>query len=120
MPNFIAISCTLNFSILSFLLIYAQQIIPLISDPFGYGWNLLGTATYEVDIAIVGAEFAWYTAVLAIVVGHVVAVSLSHIMALRVFSSREFAIRTQYPLLVLMIFYTVMSLWILAQPIVEL
>ena len=105
---------------LSFLLIYGQQIIPLISDPFGYGWNLLGTATYEVDIAIVGAEFAWYTAVLAIVVGHVVAVYLSHIMALRVFSSREIAIRTQYPLLVLMIFYTVMSLWILAQPIVEL
>ena len=105
---------------LSFLLIYGQQIIPLISDPFGYGWNLLGTATYEVDIAIVGAEFAWYTAVLAIVVGHVVAVYLSHIMALRVFSSREIAIRTQYPLLVLMIFYTVMCLWILAQPIVEL
>ena len=48
---------------LTFLLIQGQYIIPLASDPFGFGWNLFGTAGYRVDIAIVDARFAWYAAV---------------------------------------------------------
>ena len=32
---------------LSFLLIQGQLIIPLASDPFGYGWNLLDTAEFR-------------------------------------------------------------------------
>ena len=42
----------------TFLLIQGQYIIPLASDPFGFGWNLFGTAGYRVDIAIVDARFA--------------------------------------------------------------
>ena len=53
---------------LTFLLIQGQYIIPLLSDPFGFGWNLFGTAGYRVDIAVVGARFAWYAAVTAILV----------------------------------------------------
>ena len=56
---------------LTFLLIQGQYIIPLASDPFGFGWNLFGTAGYRVDIAIVGARFAWYAAVTAILLGHI-------------------------------------------------
>jgi len=41
--------------------------IRLVSDPFGFGWNLLGTARYRPDIGIVGARSVWYTAVVAIV-----------------------------------------------------
>ncbi len=66
---------------LTFLLIQGQYIIPLASDPFGFGWNLFGTAGYRVDIAIVGARFAWYAAVSAILIGHVAAVYLAHIKA---------------------------------------
>ena len=40
----------------TFLLIQGQYIIPLASDPFGFGWNLFGTAGYRVDIAIVDAR----------------------------------------------------------------
>ena len=54
---------------LVFLLVQGQYIIPLISDPFGWGWDLFGTAGYRVDIAVIGARFAWYTAVVAILVG---------------------------------------------------
>jgi hypothetical protein len=104
---------------LSLFLIFGQAIIPLASDPFGYGWNLFGTADYQVDIAIVGARFAWIAAVIAIVVGHIVAVYLAHVMALRAFGDRAIALRSQYPMLVLMVGYTMISLWILAQPIVE-
>jgi hypothetical protein len=68
---------------------------------------------------VVGARFAWYSAVLAIVVGHIVAVYIAHVVALREFSSRRAAIRSQLPMLVLMVGYTIVSLWIIAQPIVE-
>ncbi len=104
---------------ISLLLIFGQQIIPLASDPFGYGWDLFGTADYKIDIAIVGAQFVWFFSIAAIVVGHIAAVYLGHVMALRVFGDAQVARRSQYPLLVLMIAYTMLSLWILAQPIVE-
>lgn len=104
---------------LTFLLIQGQWMIPLISDPLARGWNLFGTAGYRPDIGIVGARFAWITAVTAIVIGHIVAVYAAHVVALRGLGDSSLALRSQYPMLVLMVFYTVVSLWILAQPIVE-
>ena len=103
----------------TFLLIQGQRIIPLVSDPLGFGWNLLGTAGYQPDIGIVGARFAWYTAVTAIVLGHIVAVYVAHVIALRELPDPRRALRSQYPMLALMVGYTMVSLWILAQPIVE-
>jgi len=103
---------------LVFLLIQGQYIVPLISDPFGFGWNLFGTAGYRVDITIVGARFAWYAAVTAIVVGHIAAVYLAHVKAMQVFEPRA-ALRSQVPLTALMVVYTFVSLSILAEPIVE-
>ena len=104
---------------LSFLLIQGQLIIPLASDPFGYGWDLLGTAEFSPNIAIVGARFAWITSVISIVAGHVVAVYVAHVVALKRLPDRTAALRSQYPMLVLMVGYTMVSLWILAQPITE-
>jgi hypothetical protein len=104
---------------LVYLLTQGQYIVPLVSDPFGYGWNLFGTAGYRVDIAIAGARFAWYTAVIAIVLGHVVAVFLAHTRAMRVFATRDYALRSQVPLTALMVAYTFVSLSILAEPITE-
>jgi hypothetical protein len=104
---------------LTYLLVQGQRIIPLASDPLGLGWDLLGTAGYVPDIGIVGARFAWYTAVIAIVSGHIAAVFVAHAIALRQFGSRQRALRSQYAMLLLMVGYTVASLWIIAQPIVE-
>ena len=104
---------------LSFLLIQGQLIIPLASDPFGYGWDLLGTAQFDPNIAIVGARFAWITSVISIVAGHVIAVYVAHVVALKRLPNRAAALRSQYPMLVLMVGYTMVSLWILAQPITE-
>ncbi|PZC48890.1 MAG: hypothetical protein C1O27_000259 [Chloroflexi bacterium] len=103
---------------LTFLLIQGQPIIPLASDPFGRGWDIFGTTDFKTNISIVGARFAWFLAVIAIVIGHVIAVYLAHVVALRAFSERKHALRSQYPMLALMVGYTVLSLWILAQPIV--
>jgi hypothetical protein len=104
---------------LVFLLIQGQYIIPLISDPFGWGWNLFGTTSYRVDIAIVGARFAWYAAVTAVLIGHVVAVHLAHVMAMREITPQRAVLRSQVPLTALMVVYTFVSLSILAEPIVE-
>ena len=104
---------------LSFLLIEGQRLIPLASDPFGVGWDLLGTVDYQINIAIVNARFSWYTAVITIVVGHIIAVYLAHLVALQLLHDQVLARRSQYPMLVLMIGYTMASLWMLAQPITK-
>ena len=104
---------------LSFLLIVGQYMIPLVSDPFGMGWDLFGTSLYMVNIGIVNARFVWITSVIAIIIGHIAAVYLSHVMAVRTFRNSHAALRSQIPMLFLMVGYTMLSLWILAQPIVE-
>ena len=104
---------------LSFLLITGQQIIPLISDPLGVGWDLLGTADFKPNIAIINARIAWIVSIVSLVSGHVVSVYIAHVISLRRTSSHKIAIRSQYPMLALMVFYTGVSLWIIAQPIVE-
>src|SRR5262249_2490474 len=92
---------------------------PLLSDPFGLGWDLLGTASYRPRLHLVGAQFAWYTAVIAIVAGHVLAVYLAHRLALRIWPTASLARRSQYPMMGGMLGYTMVSVWLLAQPIVE-
>jgi hypothetical protein len=102
----------------SLLLTAGQFAIPLVSDPFGWGWNLFGTAGYRIDLAVVSPYVFWYGAVVLIVVGHVIAVYLAHVAALRLFGSARAALASQVPMLALMVGYTTLSLWILAQPIV--
>jgi hypothetical protein len=104
---------------LTFLLIQGQYIVPLASDPLGFGWDLFGTAGYRVDIAVVGARFSWYAAVTAIVLGHITAVYLAHARAINLLAPRSAALRSEVPLTGLMVVYTFISLSILAEPIVE-
>ena len=104
---------------LSLLLIQGQSIIPLASDPFGTEWDIFGTADYVVDIAIINAKFVWFMSVIAIIVGHIASVYVAHVISLRRLGNPHDALRSQYPMLVLMVGYTATSLWIIAQPIVE-
>jgi hypothetical protein len=103
----------------SYLLIGGQYAIPFLSDPFLLGWNLLGTASYRVNVGLVDPRLQWYIAVIAIVLGHVIAIWLAHVTALRTFARPRTALASQLPMLALMIAYTMCSLWILSQPIVE-
>ncbi|APA69999.1 hypothetical protein [Janthinobacterium sp. 1_2014MBL_MicDiv] len=103
---------------LSFLAMAGQYLIPLASDPLGLGWDLCGTRLYFIRLGIVDAKAVWYVSLFAIVAGHVAAVWLAHVCALRLFAGRRAALRSQYPMLALMVAYTLLSLWIIAQPIV--
>ena len=65
------------------------------------------------------AKLIWYLAVSALVTGHIIAVWIAHVTAFEVCNNVRAARRSQYPMLALMIGYTTLSLWIIAQPIVE-
>ena len=54
----------------------------------------------------------------AIVIGHVIAVGVAHSVSIRVMGRVNNVLGSQFPMLVLMVAYTMASLWILAQPIV--
>ena len=103
---------------LSFLEMAGQYLVPLVSDPLGRGWDLFGTVNYFVRPGWIDARVVWNVSVAAIVTGHVAAVYLAHRQALQEFTERRAAVRSQYPMLALMVGYTMLSLWIIAQPIV--
>ena len=94
-----------------------QNMFRIISDPFGVGWNLFKTATYETDYLVVNANFAWHSQVAVILAGHIAGVYLAHQIALNVFPSHKRAFASQLPMLILMVIYTMAGLWILSQPI---
>jgi hypothetical protein len=99
----------------TYLLLQGQTIIRLISDPFGWGWNFFGTADYKTNASFIDPNFVWYSQIALIVAGHVVAIYLAHIVALRLLRDPRLAMRSQYPVLGLMVLYTMFSLWILSQ-----
>jgi len=99
------------------LLTEGQNIIRLVSDPFGFGWNLFKTANFTPNIGIVGANFVWHSQVLVILLGHVVAVFLAHLVSLKIYPSGQKALISQFPMLALMVIYTTLGLWILSQPL---
>ena len=103
---------------LSYLLIQGQAALPLLSDPLNLGWDLFGWRGREIDIGVVDARFIWLSAVGSIIAGHVAAIFLAHQDGLRD-SSGWAAVQRRWPMSILMILYTMLSLWILSQPIVE-
>jgi hypothetical protein len=103
----------------SFFALAGQLLIPLVSDPMGRGWDLFGTAHVHLDVGVISARFVWYTALVTIVLGHVIAVILAHVQARRIFEDSRSVLMSQIPMLVLMVGYTMSSLWILAQPVVK-
>lgn len=103
---------------LSYLLIQGQAAFPLMSDPLNLGWDLFGWRGREIDIAFVDARFIWFSAVGSVIVGHVAAIFLAHQEALRG-SSGWTAVYRLWPMTALMVVYTMLSLWILSQPIIE-
>ena len=59
----------------------------------------------------------WTSQVVLILAGHVAAVWLAHQQALQLERSNRRATLSQLPMLVLMVVFTSVGLWILAQPL---
>ena len=104
---------------LHYLLVQGQLIVPLLSDPFGRRWDLLGTASFYPDIGLLDARLVWNLSLASIVAGHVISIWLAHRIALREFGARGMAVKASVALTVLMVVYTVVSLLIIADPLVQ-
>jgi hypothetical protein len=102
----------------SYVVVQSQSLIPLLNDPLQKGWHLFpAVAGFTPSFALAQASTVWYAQVVLIVLGHVVAVYLAHLRAGERFRTAQRALLSQYPMLLLMVMYTMTSLWILAQPI---
>ena len=89
--------------------------IRLASDPFGTGADWFGTADHQIDFQLVSANLIWAVQVTAIVLGHLVGLALAHDRALELAPNHRLALRSQYPMLVLMVILTVSGLWSLSE-----
>lgn len=67
---------------ISLLILQGQLIIPLISAPFGFGWNILGTADDQLNLNAINARDVGHISVYAILVGHTVSVYVPHVNSL--------------------------------------
>jgi hypothetical protein len=99
------------------ILTQGVKIVSLLSDPFGWGWNLFGTAGLFRAPFLPDLSWIWHTQVGLILFGHIVSVWIAHVEAMRLFPTRRDALWSQIPMLLLMVVFTTFGLWILSQPI---
>ena len=109
---------------LTLLLYQGQAILTLAANPFGYlasnplgteGTDVFGTGDRAIDYSVIGATATWYYQVAFVVVGHVAALAVAHDKALVVYEEARTAVRSQYWMLVVMVGFTSLALWLLAQ-----
>ncbi len=93
------------------------KILSVVSDPFGLGWNLFGTAGHFRAPVLIDVAIIWHLQVALIVTGHVASAYCAHRIASNTYATRGQALRSQLPLLILMIAMTICGLWILSQPL---
>jgi hypothetical protein len=100
---------------LTFLVFEGQAIGYLASDPFNQSWDLFGTVNAGIDYTVFPQESAWYVQVAVVVLGHVAALTLAHDRALVLYGDSRLAVRSQYWMLGVMVGFTSLALWLLAQ-----
>lgn len=96
----------------SLLVFQGQAGYLLASDPFGLGWNLLGTDR-TIDYTVMSIQLIATVQIAAIIAGHVAGVVAAHDRALGVFDGRRL-VRSQYTLMAAMVLYTLTGITLLA------
>jgi hypothetical protein len=99
---------------LSVLLVTHQFVLPLLSDPYAQGWDLIGTAGFTPNLTFLKPNVTWYSQVTVLVIGHVLGLIVAHDRAVALSPTPKVALRTQYAMLTLMVIYTVGGMWLLS------
>ncbi|WP_254054558.1 hypothetical protein [Roseovarius sp. EL26] len=94
-------------------LVEGQYVLKLVNEFLGLNDVYVTTGFFSRPDAV---KAIWLTQAGAVVVGHVIAILLAHLLALRSHSTHSKALIVQLPLAVFMVFYTVFGLWLLASP----
>lgn len=111
-PPLIAIAVGYHFAhYLSYFLALAPSLAVALSAPFS------SPATVPV-VDLPG----WFggVALASVIVGHLIAIWVAHAAAYDLFPERLQAVRSQYPFIAVMVFYTMTSLWVVSRPEVPL
>lgn len=102
------------------LLVDSQYTLKALSDPWQNGADYLGLGQFYVTTGFFNTlatqRVIFLTQAGAIVIGHILAILLSHRIAADYFPTRRGVLISQIPLSVFMIAYTVLGLWLLATP----
>jgi hypothetical protein len=99
------------------LFVYQEQaqFTYLLSDPLGTSTtNLFGTAEYGIDFNALTPNLIWYVQVAALLVGHVLGLTLAHDRALVYWKDYRRASRSQYWMLAVMVAFTCFGLYLLS------
>ena len=102
----------------SLFVIQGQYMIPLLSDPFGKGWDLFGTAGFHPNIAVLDAEHDLVRPGRRRSCSGTSPASPSPTTGRsRSSATAQDALRSQYAMLALMVLYTVGGLWLLSRTV---
>jgi hypothetical protein len=105
---------------LTVFLVDVQYAAITFNDPSGRGWDLFGLGHAHVTTSFLtnfdSVRVIWRCQIASIVIAHVVAVAIAHLIALRRVKRRRTAIIGQLPMTALMIGYTLFGLWLLSAP----
>jgi hypothetical protein len=109
---------------LQYLAVNGQLLAPLIGNPIGreswpihlpYPFN----DDYQVHPQFLPSAAYWYASVIVIIAVHVVAVAFAHRHLAAQGADVRSARASEYPWLAAMVAYTMLSLWLIAQPLVQ-
>ena len=91
------------------------QFTYLLSDPLGTATtDLFGTASGGIDFKVLSSNAIWYVQVGALVVGHVIGLTLAHDRATAYWGDYRQAARSQYWMLAVMVAFTCFGLYLLS------
>jgi hypothetical protein len=91
------------------------QFTYLLSDPLGTATtDLFGTASGGINFKLLSANAIWYVQVGALVIGHVVGLTLAHDRATAYWGDYKQAARSQYWMLAVMVAFTCFGLYLLS------
>lgn len=102
---------------LTFIIGDGQGIVIAISDPLQLGWDLFGTAFYEPSLDWIPPVVLWTVMLGAVVGGHVIGAWAGHAAPSEGLPAKSHG--RQWPLAVLMVGLTTLTLWSLGQVVVE-
>lgn len=92
-----------------------KKLVRVASDPFGWGWDLFGTAHMLID-SILPLNVGWGIQVGLILIGHVYGILIAHQVANAIYDNHRTATLSQVPMLLAMLLFSFQSLWLLTQP----
>jgi hypothetical protein len=125
LPSLIPISFGYLFAHnVEYLVINSQLLFPLIGNPTGLeSWPIQLSYpfndSFEPSIHLLPGAFYWYLAVVVIVAVHIIALIIAHRDMGSITPAKHAVKQAEFPWVGAMVLYTMLSLWLLAQPLVK-